>query len=217
MNAAWIKNYVQQYVARVANYAITGAATSAGAKDTVEGRAVGEDEKAYGLQVRRLWPFGHRSVPPAGCEGVVLRINAGRRSLVLIAAESAKYGPQDLKDGETATYDAAGSVIRLYQDGSLTVAAKGGGLVTLDKNGNATVSAPGDVVTLPGAGHQVRLGDDKPANLDYVVLFTALKAYLESHTHQPGSFAADGKPVAGISGGANEAFTAHSSNVVAKK
>lgn len=139
MRSAEIKNYVQQFSARIANYVITAAATATGLKDGVEGRATGPGEPRYGLSVRRLWPFGLRSVPPAGCEGVILRINAGRRSLVLIAAESQKYGPKDLKSGETAVYDAKGSIIRLNEDGSVLITSKSGATVELAKDGSVVL------------------------------------------------------------------------------
>lgn len=165
-------------------------------------------------RVRFLQWFGFRSRPVVnGGEAIVAAPRGGTTNAVALAADHLGYGPTDLKEGESAVYDKSGSVIHLFEDGSLSVTAKGGAVVTLDKDGNATV--------VPKSGAQVRLGDAVLASLDNVVLFTALKNYIDTHAHGPGGYVAPmgGGPVTGSSGAPVSGLgtNAQSPNVLAKK
>lgn len=129
-------------------YASQVARSSAdGHGDEVQGRSLA-DEPACQIPVRRLWPFGVRSRPPAGAEAVVVHPNASPTAGVMVGAESAAHGPADLADGEAALYNIApGLLIRLWADGR----------VTID-------SGPGvDVVVNGGAAPVGRVGDDVSA------------------------------------------------------
>jgi hypothetical protein len=98
--------------------------------------------------VRRVWPFGLRSVPPDGSEGIVLTLNGGRRSggaAVLIAAENLKYGPGKLEGGETALYSQFDAVVLLDKGGNIKITAKGGADVVVN-GGSANVGRVGDEV-----------------------------------------------------------------------
>ncbi|HZU84524.1 MAG TPA: phage baseplate assembly protein [Polyangiaceae bacterium] len=93
--------------------------------DELAGRSE-PDEPSYQVPVRRLWPFGLRSRPPAGVEVIVVFPNGSPVAGVMVGAESAKYGPSDLEEGETAVYGAAGAVILLDKDGNVVVKAAQG-------------------------------------------------------------------------------------------
>lgn len=165
-------------------------------------------------RVRFLQWFGFRSRPVVeGGEAIVGAPRGGTTNAVALAADHMGYGPTDLKEGESAVYDKAGSVIRLFEDGSLSITTKSGVTVNLDKDGNATV--------VPKSGAQVRLGDGVPVNLDNVVLFAALKGYIDTHAHLAGGLVAPmgGGPVTGSTGAPISGLgtNAASSTVLAKK
>ena len=91
-------------------------------------------------RVRFLQWFGFRSRPVVnGGEAIVAAPRGGTTNAVALAADHLGYGPTDLKEGESAVYDKSGSVIHLFEDGSLSVTAKGGAVVTLDKDGGFTI------------------------------------------------------------------------------
>lgn len=201
MNADLMRQ-VRQLFARVAGWAQTSRSTSLGKNDECDGRG----SQKGGVPVRRVWPFGLRSVPPDGSEGIVLTINGGRRSggsCVLIAAENLKYGPDKLSGGETALYSQYDAVILLDKDGNITL--------------------------VPKAGAKVKLGSGDNPDLDPVVLYSRLKTQYDGlvetfnmHGHPAGGLVAGMTPVTGVTGGttlsANKLTSdAGSSNVVAKK
>lgn len=108
------------------------------------------------VAARRMWNWGVRSVPPVGSESISLGVAGSSGNRVMIAAETTKrtasgieytYGPTDLKEGETALYDAAGSVLRMSQDGTTRVdtGAPGGTKADLIlQGGTASVTREGD-------------------------------------------------------------------------
>ena len=128
-----------------------------GHDDALEGR-VADDEPDYQIPVRRLWPFGMRSRPPAGVEVVVVYPDGSPVSGVEVGAESSKYGPSDLEEGEAAVYcSAGGTIIKLDKDGNITIDAASGKDVIVN-GGNAKVARVDDttdngtLVFNPGSG-----------------------------------------------------------------
>lgn len=93
------------------------------------------------------------------------------------------------------------------------------------------LATDGTISAVPPADKQVQLGDTAAANLDWLVLYTELKAQVDAntaaiklHTHLAGALVAGMVPVTGVTGtpvnpGAFQNLTAgiRSSNVVAKK
>ncbi len=128
------------------------ATTPNGGADRVEGRA---GPKPYGIDVRRLWPFGLRSRPPAGCDAAVVHNNGGASSGMMVGAESDRYGPGDLDEGEAALYCAVEGVgIRLNTDGDVLITSDAGNGKIVQVNGSAhAVAREADPVriTSPGA------------------------------------------------------------------
>lgn len=175
---------------------------SADGWDEVTGHPAGPGEPHTSDQVRRMQHYGFRSQPPDGAELLTVAVGGAAGQHVAIASEVAGAGPGDQAAGDVALYAVDGATVTITANGAT---------FKIDKDGNVTVN--------PAPGKQVLLGTDSAGAADYVVLFTALKSYLESHTHQPGSFttAVGGGVVSGTSGNANEAFRAHAVNVLAKK
>lgn len=141
-----IRFWVEQKLAWLVQYGQVTVATSNG-NDAVSGRVNGVQQYA-----RRFWPWGLRSVPPVGSESITLGVDGSASNKVMVAAESTKrtsagleysYGPKDLKEGETALYDKAGSVIRQSQDGTTKIDAAPNKDVILN-GGTAKVARVGD-------------------------------------------------------------------------
>jgi phage gp45-like len=153
----------------------------------------GKPQQPRQQRVRFMQWFGFRSRPVvSGGEAIVGAPRGGPTNAVALAADHLGYGPTDLQEGEVACYDKAGSVIRLSADGSVNITSKSGVQVLLDPQGDVTV--------VPKAGRAVKLGDASLVNLDAVVLFTALKSYIDSHTHSAGLLMAGMTAVSGTSG-----------------
>ena len=108
MSLRWneIRDEILQAIAWVVFYAPVATSSDDGQSDEVEGRSE-SNEPQYQIPVRRLWPFGIRSRPPAGVQALVVNVNGGSTKGVMLGAESSGYGPSDLKDGETAIYSKA--------------------------------------------------------------------------------------------------------------
>lgn len=133
MDASWVA-----YASRVAK-------SSADGQDELEGRSQ-PDEPDYQILVRRLWPFGVRSMPPAGVDAVAVFAGAAQSAGVMVGAESPQYGPSDLLDGEVAFYNkTTGVLIKLHADGKVTIDAPTGSDVVIN-GGTAKVARAGDAV-----------------------------------------------------------------------
>ncbi|MFO0578704.1 MAG: hypothetical protein U1A78_32275 [Polyangia bacterium] len=209
-----LKFWVEQRLAWLVQYGAITRSASNGA-DAVTGRVSGVQHEA-----RRVHPWGVRGRPPVGAETIALGVDGSSANKVEIAAEAMSrtaqglkysYGPNDLAEGESCQYDQAGSTVRLFADGSIRITAKGGAVITLDKDGNVTV--------VPKSGAQVRLGDSDAVNCENLVLFDALKNYIDSHVHRPGSYTTAMGAVTGTSGAPVSGLgtSARCSNVLGKK
>lgn len=198
MNIPALRDMIQNYVARLVIYVVTARGSASGQEDEILGR--GDSDQS--MPVRRLWPFGIRSVPPAGCEGIALAINGGRLGArVLMSAEHKDHGPKDLKSGETALYSAFDAHVWLDKDGTIHILPKS------------------------GAG-LVKIGSSVDSELDPPVLRsemnTALKKITDAvtgHRHAAGTMAAGPTPVTGLTAPAVvvTATVTGSSNVLVKK
>lgn len=141
-----LKFWVESKLFAIVQYGRVARATANGA-DGADGAKTGGPQN-----VRRMWPWGLRSVPPVGSELLQVCPGGHPANAVVIAAETTKmtsagveyaYGPADLKEGETALYDRAGSVIRQSQDGTTKIDAAAGSDIVLN-GGTAQVARVGD-------------------------------------------------------------------------
>jgi phage gp45-like len=148
---AELKDWVRQKLAaNLLKYGAYSRSSSSGEHDKISGYLTqGADEQPYDFEGRRVFPFGIRSVPPSGTWGVWLGKGGGSGDGVIVGAESSRFGPSDLADGEVAIYNkVTGVVIKLGQDGSVVVVDQAGSQVKLDGSGNVAVKgggAPGSI------------------------------------------------------------------------
>lgn len=118
----WVREFVASTMATAVKIRPYTFSSASGTTDKVQGYQ--NDEEKYDLDGQRMWPFGVRSVPPAGVDSVWIAVGGRNRSTnaVIIGAESSKYGPSDLADGEVAFYNKVdGCVIRLNADGTISI------------------------------------------------------------------------------------------------
>ena len=104
---------------------------------------VTQGEQSTQQRVRLMQWFGFRSSPVvAGGEAIVVAPRGGATNAVAVVVDNLKYGPTDLKEGETAMYDKAGNVIRQSQDGTKVDAATSKDIVL--NAGSHSVARVGD-------------------------------------------------------------------------
>lgn len=195
MTITEVKNIARRIAGTIVRFTTTSKSSDTGHDDAVDGR--GNDSDAPSLGVRRLWPFGIRSRPPAGCDAVVIHANSGATNGVMVGAESKKYGPGDLKSGETAIYAIkAGCLIKLDEDGGITVTAEPDQSVNIAVTGggnvNITVDSGAKVYVGATSGTQpIALGTASKSNFDNIKTtlddikthLNTLNTDLSSHTH----------------------------------
>src|SRR5579859_737668 len=85
-------------------YAVSTANSDTGV-DKVQGYPTIGGEQPYDFDGRRVWPFGLRSRPPKGVLAVWIGPPGRSGAGVIVGAESSRFGPSDLADGEVAFYN----------------------------------------------------------------------------------------------------------------
>jgi phage gp45-like len=141
MTWSHITEYVRQALSWLVTYSRIAGSTADGNPDEIEGRS-SPDEPSYQMSARRMWPFGLRSRPPAGVEAVVIHVGGSGAGGIMVGAESAKFGPSDLEDGETALYNKTAAVIRIWKDGRITIDGDNADVIV--NGGGAKVARVGD-------------------------------------------------------------------------
>ena len=69
--------------------------------------------------------FGFTSVPPEGAQVIVLPLGGKTDQAVMVGSELGAKRPKNLASGETALYNAVGSVVFLHADGTISVNSAG--------------------------------------------------------------------------------------------
>lgn len=133
---ARVMDAVRELFANTIQLAPYALSTKDGYRDKVEGFIPQDDpqsgDKKYDLDGRRAWPFGIRSRPPKGVQAVWLRVGRSPNG-VIVGADSSRYGPSDLDDGEVALYNkVSGVVVRLTKDGDVIINAASGRTVQIN-------------------------------------------------------------------------------------
>lgn len=169
--------------ATVGFYFVDEASTSPTKDDYLRTHPAQPPARPGRIHARRMWPFGLRSIIPAGVEAVTVSPMGSQTQKVIVGAESNAFGPTDLAEGDTVVYSKAHAqgvvcVVRVYADGNIRV---------------QTSKDNCHVIAKPGTGGKVKLGDDVDANLDAVALYEALKtnfdafvAVFNAHIHTVG-------------------------------
>lgn len=131
-----LKRYIDEKLASMLSVSEYSASSADGQSDKVKGyQTEGTDEQAYDFSVRRLFPFGLRARPPSKAGVLAVRIGKGGRSGdgVVVGAESPRFGPSDLAEGEVAVYNKVnGCVVKLDQNGGITITAAAGQVVNIN-------------------------------------------------------------------------------------
>lgn len=196
MTYAEARQLIKNTIGGIVRFTLTASASADGHDDAAEGR--GTDDEAPKHTIRRLWPFGIRSLPPEGVDCLVLHANGGSTNGVMVGAESKAYGPPDLRTGETMIYciktgtrvflDESGAIkIDAAEAQDITLATSGGGNVniTVVGAGNVAVAAEsGDVsVSAGGAVTLDATGDVTVNGGTFKVARVGAGDKVESHTH----------------------------------
>lgn len=198
---SWVMTKIQ---AAVGFYFVSkSTAGGASADDTVRSLPAAPPAKTGTLRVRRMWPFGIRSRVPEGVEAITVGPMGSETQKVMIAAESATYGPGDLDDGETAIYNVVDKT-----DGSSIC--------------RIVLSRAGHQIHIPKNGAKVKLGSGTDADLDPIVLYTALKREFDAfvtkfNVHKHTSAGAGNPTTVPDVLASNLTTSVQSDNVVAKK
>lgn len=140
---AELKEYIKEKIAAgVIKYGLYSRSTASGEGDAIRGyQTDGPDEQSYDFAGRRVFPFGIRSRPPSGTWGVWIGKGGRSGDGVIVGAESSRFGPSNLNDGEVAIYNkVTGCTILLDQNGNVVI---NGGTLKV-----ARVSDPVNVGTL---------------------------------------------------------------------
>jgi len=153
-----LRVYTEEKVFSLFGWTLTARSSELGDKDAVQ-TADGESTQR---PARRIEPFGFRSRPPNGMRCLTIKI--GTSNVIMIGIGStAKYGPQDLEDGEVSMYGpVAGSDTRFDKDGN--VKTKSAADVTVNAAADVTVDAPsGEINLQSGTQGVARIGDQVTA------------------------------------------------------
>lgn len=162
----WVRSQILRATGSLVRYAQVSNNTASGDGDAVQGHQVDDDEQAggYDYPVRRLFPFGLRSRPPAGVDACVVHAFGGSTNGIMLAAESPAYGPGDLEDGEVAIYaKAADAVIKIDKDGKITIDSPNGQNVEVTAGANVTVTANAGTGTVGVAAASIECGPALPS------------------------------------------------------
>lgn len=126
----WVRDYVSTFI-KLLPYSVS---TASGEGDKLQGyQTEGSDEEKYDYDGRRIFPFGIRSRPPKGVFGVWIGSRSRSGNGVIVGAESSRFGPSDLADGEVAIYNkATGCVIKMDENGKITIDATSGQDIVLN-------------------------------------------------------------------------------------
>lgn len=167
------RSQILQVAARLVKWVQLGSLGSKWGFGTVQGPPAdpAEGEEDTSQPARYMSWFGFRSAPViAGGEGIVVAPRGGTSNATVIATDNLGIGPTDLKEGEVAVFDKAGSTIRLYQDGTVRIIGKSGVPIVITPSGD------------------VRIGTDDPAKLSHVALYEALKTDFDQLVSKFNSF-----------------------------
>lgn len=95
--------------------------------------------------------YGFTSGPPAGSEGLVLRVGGERAHSVAIAFGNRSTRPAGIEQGEVAVYHQGGAHVTMRNDGSIEVFPAPGQKVKLGGEGGPAVARATDPIALDSA------------------------------------------------------------------
>ena len=98
-----LRQMLTDWASRIVRFTRIARAASDGSA-SVEGRTIPGGPEAPSIRARLMFPFGVRSVPPAGVDAAVVHAAGAGARCIVVACDAPKYGPSDLAEGETALY-----------------------------------------------------------------------------------------------------------------
>lgn len=137
-----MREYIRTHLATLVKFHPYSANSADGTNDKIQGyQTEGSDEQSYDFDARRVFPFGLRSRPPSGTFGVWIGMGGESGNGVIIAAESSRFGPSALNDGEVALYNKISNVgLLLDQNGAAIITDQHGGTVKIDGTGAIVIT-----------------------------------------------------------------------------
>lgn len=142
-----LRELLTNWAGRLVRWSRIASADSKG-RAAVEGRTIPGGPEPPTIAARLMFPFGLRSVPPAGVDAAVVHAAGGSARGMVVGCDSSRFGPSDLDGGETAVYS--------QQNPRALVADKAGNTKITSTTVNGT---PGDVVVNGGSKPVVLDGD----------------------------------------------------------
>lgn len=169
--------------ATVGFYFVDEAATSPTKDDYLRTHPAQPPAKVGRIHARRMWPFGLRSIIPAGVEAVTVSPMGSQTQKVIVGAESNAFGPTDLAEGDTVLYSSAHKegavcVVKAAASGKITINSKGNAIIVLDENGKITITAAAgqDVVVNGGTLNVARKTDAVQVSIPALTVITSVVA-----------------------------------------
>lgn len=120
-----------------------GTLNVAGQLQTMQAKTTADDVDD---DVELFEPYGFTSGPPAGSEGLVLRVGGERGHSVALAFGKRSTRPSGVLQGEVSVYHESGAHVTLRTDGSIEVYPANGQAVKLGGEGGLPVARQTDPV-----------------------------------------------------------------------
>lgn len=142
------RTIAMQIVSNAIGYRKIAKSSANGNSDLVEYHAGDPDQEVGAQPVRRMEPFGLHSVPPEGLPAVVVFANASPHAGMIVGVDGTKYFPADYVAGEVALYcKATGTVIKLDQNGAITITAAANQNINVTASGTGQVNVSASAIT----------------------------------------------------------------------
>jgi phage gp45-like len=114
--------------------------------------------------VRRVAPWGLSGRPVVGVLGAIIKAAGGAFNGLVVGIATDRYGPQDLKDGETCLWNKGVAQVLLDQNDAITIKS-GGSKIVVNKDGDVTIDAAGTIKLAGGGPGIARKGDSVQVNI----------------------------------------------------
>jgi phage baseplate assembly protein V len=97
--------------------------------------------------------FGFISHPPIGSEVITAHFGGNRSHATILAAFSKSHAPVNLAAGESAIYNAAGSIVHVKANGDIEMTTAAGASINVKNDGSIAVNASGSSISVATNGH----------------------------------------------------------------
>jgi phage gp45-like len=101
--------------------------------------------------------------------GAIIKAAGGAFNGLVVGISTDRYGPQDLKDGETCLWNKGGAQVLLDENDAITIKS-GGSKIVVNKDGDVTIDAAGTIKLAGGGPGIARKGDSVQVNIPALTL-----------------------------------------------